>query len=96
MIIVGLCAAAYIAVIFYCWLTAYQDEKKSKLPQTNADKIRNMTDEELAIMASTIYRTQELIGGDVKLWIDWLKQKCEDDKNHSDLSTIHDKNRGAL
>ena len=45
---------------------------------TNADRIRSMSDEELAIMASTMYRTQELIGGDVKTWLAWLKQECDD------------------
>ena len=47
-------------------------------PKTNADRIRSMSDEELAIMASTMYRTQELIGGDVKTWLTWLKQECDD------------------
>ena len=46
--------------------------------KTNADRIRLMSDEELAIMASTMYRTQELIGGDVKTWLAWLKQECDD------------------
>ena len=44
----------------------------------NGDAIRSMTDEELAIMASTMYRTQELIGGDVKTWLAWLKQERDD------------------
>ena len=48
------------------------------MTQTNADRIRSMSDEELAIMASTMYRTQELIGGDVKTWLTWLKQECDD------------------
>ena len=46
--------------------------------KTNADRIRNMSDEELATMMSTIYRTQELIGGDVQMWREWLKQECDD------------------
>lgn len=49
-----------------------------EVKQTNADRIRSMSDEELAIMASTMYRTQELIGGDVKTWLTWLKQECDD------------------
>ena len=48
------------------------------MTQTNADRIRSMSDEELAIMASTMYRTQELIGRDVKTWLTWLKQECDD------------------
>ena len=44
----------------------------------NGDAIRSMTDEELATMMSTIYRTQELIGGDVQMWREWLKQECDD------------------
>ena len=47
-------------------------------PLTNADRIRSMTDEELATMMSTIYRTQELIGGDVQMWREWLKQEREE------------------
>ena len=55
-------------------LEKYFNEK----PKTNADRIRAMTDEELATMMSTIYRTQELIGGDVQMWREWLKQECDD------------------
>ena len=44
----------------------------------NGDAIRSMTDEELATMMSTIYRTQELIGGDVQMWREWLKQEREE------------------
>ena len=52
--------------------------KQPQKAKTNADRIRAMTDEEMAIMASTMYRTQELIGGDVKTWLTWLKQECDD------------------
>ena len=41
---------------------------------TNADRIRSMTDEELAEWASAITLDEF---GDKKYWLDWLKQEVE-------------------
>ena len=41
--------------------------------QTNADRIRSMTDEELAEWASAITLSEF---GDKKDWLDWLKQEA--------------------
>ena len=43
-------------------------------PQTNADKIRAMTDEELAD-----WLVMNGNGEDYKTWLDWLKQEAKDD-----------------
>lgn len=52
-----------------------RDQKK---PQTNADRIRNMTDEELAKWFDTV--TQDALDGstwDEKGWFRWLKAESE-------------------
>ena len=52
-----------------------RDQKK---PQTNADRIRSMTDEELAKWFDAV--TKDVLGGstwDKKGWLKWLKAKSE-------------------
>lgn len=52
-----------------------RDQKK---PQTNADRIRSMTDEELAKWFDAV--TKDILGGstwDKKGWLKWLKAKSE-------------------
>ena len=46
-------------------------------PQTNADRIRSMTDEELAIWISALYSAQYHVKGDPRFWADWLRQESE-------------------
>lgn len=48
------------------------------IPKTNADRIRAMSDEELAgfISSQIIDRN---IGVPVKSWLDWLRQEAKDD-----------------
>lgn len=46
---------------------------------TNADRIRAMTDEELAVWISALYTTQYHAGADPHFWLDWLKQEAKDD-----------------
>ena len=58
------------------------------LETTNADRIRSMTDEELATwlncMQSNAYhcgefgRTNAAYPFDNKAWLEWLKQECEE------------------
>lgn len=46
--------------------------------QTNADRIRSMTDEELAEWFDTV--TKDVLGGSTwnkKGWFKWLKAECE-------------------
>ena len=46
-----------------------------KKPKTNADRIRAMSDEELADM---LYETDSRIGNaDLDEWLEWLKQPAE-------------------
>ena len=48
-------------------------------PQTNADRIRSMTDEELAKWFNTV--TKDVLGGSTwnkKGWLKWLKAECEE------------------
>lgn len=52
------------------------DEK----PQTNADRIRAMTDEELADAFDLLTRTKPDSKDDKKLWLDWLKSPVEADE----------------
>ena len=51
----------------------YLDYPKPRKPITNADRIRSMTDEELAEWASAITLSEF---GDKKDWLDWLKQEA--------------------
>lgn len=53
-----------------------RDQKK---PQTNADRIRSMTDEELAKWFDAV--TKDILGGstwDKKGWLKWLKSESEE------------------
>lgn len=45
-----------------------------KKPQTNADRIRNMTDEELVFF---FWGTVDGSGKTVEQWREWLKQECD-------------------
>lgn len=47
-------------------------------PMTNADRIRAMTDEELAVWVSALSSIQYHIGADPHHWLDWLKQESEE------------------
>lgn len=49
------------------------------LPLTNADRIRAMTDEELADWFSSIAEEAVKHGGKIKssCWLDWLKEESE-------------------
>ena len=62
---------------------------KEPMPLTNADRIRSMTDEELAELwwervdcgECPVHKECKLTGQDCKrLALDWLKQEVEDDK----------------
>ena len=48
-------------------------------PQTNADRIRSMTDEELADWFSSIAEDAVMSGGKIKssVWLSWLKSPVE-------------------
>ena len=47
-------------------------------PKTNADRIRAMTDEELAIWISALFTTQYNIKADPNFWADWLKEEVSE------------------
>lgn len=49
---------------------------------TNSEKIRAMTDGELAIWISALYTTQYNIKADPNFWADWLKEEVKHE--HSD------------
>ena len=55
----------------YCGIAMKNYEARPK-PQTNSDRIRSMTDEELAkfLYEETDYPKEEY-------WLDWLKQEAE-------------------
>lgn len=42
---------------------------------TNADRIRAMTDEELAILMATAYATQRDLGASTATWLEFLKKE---------------------
>lgn len=44
---------------------------------TNGDKIRAMTDEEMAGVFDLLTRTKPETEDDKKLWLDWLKKEAE-------------------
>ena len=46
-------------------------------PQTNADKLRSMTDEKLAEWLHDIHLISHDIGLSNDWWLDWLKQEAE-------------------
>ena len=54
-------------------------EPRSVSIKTNADKIRAMTDEELAdFMVGVAQNGGVPTGGKIMRWLDWLKQECAD------------------
>ena len=57
----------------------YLDYPKSRNPMTNADRIRAMTDEELAEYLTDIcYELWNLFLEDPKkVWLDWLKKPAD-------------------
>lgn len=59
----------------------YLDHPKERKKQTNADKIRQMTDEELAkwIARQTTEGGRTIPDETYKCWLDWLKQEVESD-----------------
>ena len=50
-------------------------------PQTNADRIRAMTDEELAEYLDGVCHDlwQMFVKDPQKMWLDWLKEEAKDD-----------------
>jgi len=45
---------------------------------TNADRIRSMTDEELAELCSTIKRNYSLYPYSRDVWLEWMKEEVDD------------------
>lgn len=60
-------------------------------PVTNADRIRSMTDKELADELLEWYAVFSAVEWTKDMILDWLKQECTDDKNNSNLSCKDDK-----
>ena len=63
-------------------IDCYQDGPKAEKPKTNADRIRAMSDEELADFFWKIEnatRNDHALGKDG--WLDWLRQEVNDDKS---------------
>lgn len=66
-----------IAVNEIWWDCEFQNRK----PATNADKIREMTDEELAELLDQTYFNGMVVGKnsrhsvDIKYWLKWLKEE---------------------
>lgn len=67
----------------------YEAEAKdtpTEKPQTNADRIRSMTDEELAEWFNTV--TKDVLGGSTwnkKGWLKWLR--AESEEQHGEINT---------
>ena len=65
--------------------------KDKEIPQTNADKIRQMSDEELEELLNSIQGDAYLVGFNAraesrytpygKSWLEWLKQEVRDGKD---------------
>lgn len=47
-------------------------------PKTNADRIRTMSDEELAIWISALFSIQYNIKADPDFWLKWLKEEVKE------------------
>lgn len=47
--------------------------------QTNADRIRAMTDEELAVWISALYSVQYHAKASPHYWLDWLREEANND-----------------
>ena len=47
-------------------------------PPTNADRIRVMSDEELATYLSCLFTAQYHIGADPHVWLNWLKADAKE------------------
>ena len=58
----------------------YGDYDALEKPQTNADRIRAMTDEELAEYLDGVCHDlwQMFVKDPRKMWLDWLKQEVKD------------------
>ena len=61
----------------YDFLVQYEPPQ----PKTNADRIRSMTDEELAEYLDGVCHDlwQMFVKDPKKMWLDWLKQEVKDD-----------------
>jgi len=46
--------------------------------RTNADRIRSLSDEELATYLSCLFTAQYHIGADPHVWLDWLKEDAKE------------------
>lgn len=68
---------------FHLHMGIYEDASRcrdfEKKPQTNADRIRAMTDEELAEYLDGVCHDlwQMFVKDPKKMWLDWLKQEAE-------------------
>lgn len=51
--------------------------------KTNADRIRNMSDEELAKFVTMVHGNGLLGTGPTNGWLDWLRQESEDKDGES-------------
>ena len=76
-----------ICETYCCWFAGEDrtvEECPDRTPATNADRIRSMTDEELAkyldgVKRSTYNCTMPCNGETcVKCWLDWLKEEVKD------------------
>ena len=57
----------------------YLDYPKERKPQTNADRIRAMTDEELARFMSKVETNGRVLGlKGIASWLKWLKQEADE------------------
>ena len=52
-------------------------EETAPKPISNADRIRAMDDEELAVWISALYTTQYHVRGDPDFWLDWLRSETK-------------------
>ena len=74
----------YVAKCYNCGQYITADEMRSEFakattPQTNADRIRSMTDEELAEFVWNVESSGKFYGPrGRKLWLDWLKQEASE------------------
>ena len=59
-----------------CGIAMKNYESRTQIPQTNADRIRQMSDEELAQVLKRTAKGGIIGQRSEEAWLDWLKQEC--------------------
>lgn len=64
--------------VLSCYICGYEMQMPNRKPMTNADRIRAMSDEELAkYLDGVCHDLWQMFAKDPqKMWLDWLKQEA--------------------